>query len=76
MQDYNCNGSIDSSYGASAYSTCTSTVGAPDTGTAQATIASGGFTVLLPVAIALILVTIASIIMRRKKKRSRRSTDA
>lgn len=79
MQGYNCEGSIDSSYGASAYSTCgtASSVGAPDTGFFQPLFASGSLEIALPLISAVLLAVIATAAVKRRKKRAaERSIDA
>lgn len=68
MQEYNCQGSVDSSYGASAYSTCTSQVGAPDTGALQSFLASGSLGIILPLGVVVILVSVITIVRRRKAR--------
>lgn len=70
MQGYNCTGSVDSSYGASAYSTCTSQVGAPETGFFQPLFASAALQIALPLVAAIALTLVATIVVRRRKKRS------
>lgn len=77
MQEYNCNGSIDSSYGASAYSTCSAEVGAPSTGFFQPFFSGGSFEILLPLAMSVVFAAVATIVVKRRKKRSNnQSTDA
>lgn len=87
--NYNCIGAPDSSYGAGAYNTCstsstgsntsdntdTGTVqpGAPNTGEFFGFVTSGAFSVILPLVVAVALVTAASIAMIRKKRASQRS---
>lgn len=80
-QVYNCSDSTNSAYGASNYGTCetgtntttpnpgtqTTSVGAPNTGFFQQIISGGTFSILLPVAIAIILVVISTIIVRKKR---------
>jgi|TARA_B100001250_G_scaffold348897_1_gene319809 hypothetical protein len=64
MEAYNC-----SAYGAGAYGTCTEqSVGAPNTGFFQQLVDSGSFTILAPLIVAIIVVTIASIMITLRKK--------
>lgn len=80
-QVYNCSDSTNSAYGASNYGTCetaadggssnpgtqTTTAGAPNTGFFQQVVSGGTFSILLPVAIAIILAIISTIIVRKKR---------
>ena len=79
-QVYNCSDSTNSAYGASNYGTCetaaggssnpgtqTTTAGAPNTGLFQQVVSGGTFSILLPVAIAIILAIISTIIVRKKR---------
>lgn len=66
METYNCIGSIDSSYGAGAYNTCTATVSSPNTGVGASTPYIAFF---LPLAILIVMVVIATVVMRLRKKR-------
>lgn len=79
-QVYNCSDSTNSAYGASDYGTCETgatggstnpgtqtTVGAPNTGFFQQIVSGGTFSILLPVAIAIILVIISTFIVRKKR---------
>lgn len=77
MQDYNCTGSIDSSYGASAYGTCATQVGVPNTGPFQSFYTSPWLDVALPV-IGIVIITATSILIAkwRRKRRTDDSTDA
>ena len=71
MATYNCSDSADSAYGAGAFGTCADTVqsvGAPDTGSFQQFLSSGSFTIILPFVVAIIIVVIATIIMKLRKK--------
>ena len=70
MENYNCQGSIDSTYGAAAYGSCTPTVGAPNTGV-QAFMTSSSLFIILPLAF-LIFLTLTTIAIK-KYKRSRAS---
>lgn len=77
MQDYNCTGSIDSSYGASAYGTCTTQVGVPNTGPFQSFYTSPWLDIALPV-LGIMIITVASVLIAkyRKKRATNNSTDA
>ena len=74
--NYNCQTAPDSSYGAGGYGTCvagTETTeqagypGAPNTGDFFGFVTSGSFSILLPLAVAVVLVAIATIVIARKK---------
>lgn len=79
--NYNCQTAADSSYGAGAYGTCvtgtdgaaTGTTqqagypGAPNTGDFFGFVTSGSFSILLPLAVAIVLVAVATIFVARKK---------
>lgn len=78
--NYNCQGATDSSYGAGGYGTCvtgadtaTSTTqqagypGAPNTGDFFGFVTSGSFSILLPLAVAIALVAVATVFVARKK---------
>jgi hypothetical protein len=70
MANYNCADSSDSAYGAGGFGTCTNTtqtVGAPNTGVFQQLMSSGSFTIIAPLAAAIILVAIATIVTRLRK---------
>ena len=81
--NYNCQTAPDSSYGAGGYGTCltganeatagttqqTNYPGAPNTGDFFGFVTSGSFSILLPLAVAVILVAIATVAMTRKKAR-------
>lgn len=70
MATYNCSESANNAYGAGDFGTCeaTAAVGAPNTGFFQEIVSGGSFTVLAPLAAAIIVVIIASIVMRLRKK--------
>jgi len=69
MATYNCSDATNSAYGASAYGTCTGqSVGAPNTGVFQEIMSGGSFTILAPLAIAVVAVVIASFAIKRRKK--------
>lgn len=70
---YNCSDSPDSTYGAGNFGTCVTNtastgVGAPDSGTFLGLVTSGGFSILLAVAIALAITIAATIVIVRRKK--------
>jgi hypothetical protein len=66
---YNCVGATDSSYGAGNYSTCTTgqTVGAPNTGLFGQFLGSGSLTILVPFIVAIVIVVIATVFVKRRK---------
>ena len=70
MATYNCADSSDSAYGAGNFGTCTTTgsVGAPNTGVFEQVLGSGTFTIIVPLAAAIVVVVIASVVMRLRKK--------
>jgi hypothetical protein len=67
MATYNCADSTNSAYGAASYGTCTTQVGAPNTGIFQQFLAGGSFTILAPLTAAIILVLVASVVIHRRK---------
>lgn len=72
MANYNCSDSANSAYGAGSFGTCTNTsqsVGAPNTGAFQQFVESGGFTIVAPLAAAILVVaaTTAIITLRKRK---------
>jgi len=71
MATYNCSDSTNSAYGAGAYGTCsTQTVGAPNTGVFEQITNSGSFTLLAPLVAAIVVVVIASLVIRKQRKQS------
>jgi len=68
--DYNCADSANSAYGAGAFGTCTEqqSVSAPDTGVFQEIVRGGSFTILAPLAVAIVVVVIASLVVKRRNK--------
>jgi hypothetical protein len=70
MATYNCADSSNSAYGAGDYGTCTTTgsVGAPNTGVFEQMLGNGSFTIIVPLAAAIIVVVIASVVMHLRKK--------
>lgn len=82
--NYNCQGASDSSYGAGGYGTCETSAssggatggattgstqpGAPNTGDFYGFVSSGAFSILLPLVVALALVTAATLVVIRKKQ--------
>jgi len=69
MANYNCSDSINDAYGAGNYGTCTGqSVGAPDTGVFQQFVSSGSFTIVAPLIAAVVVVVIATIAVRLRKK--------
>ena len=67
MATYNCSDSSSSAYGAGSYGTCAA-VGAPDTGVFQQFVSSGSFTVVAPLAAAILVVAAATAVLRLRKK--------
>ena len=68
MATYNCTDNTNNAYGAGAFGTCTGqSVGAPNTGVFEQIVSSGTFTIGVPLAVAIILVVVASLIVRRRK---------
>jgi hypothetical protein len=70
MATYNCSDSSNQAYGAGNYSTCdgtSSSVGAPDTGFFAQITSGGTFSILLPLAAAVIFVAISVVVVRRKR---------
>lgn len=73
MESYNCVNSSDSAYGAGDYGTCsgqTQSVGVPNTGTFEQFVSSGSFTIVLPLLAAIIIVLIATVAMRMRKRKA------
>ncbi len=81
--NYNCAGASDSSYGAGSFGTCatsapaegnTSTVqpGAPNTGEFLGFVTGGSFSIILPLVVAIALVSAASFAVIRKKRANQR----
>ena len=68
MATYNCSDSQSNAYGESAYGTCATTVGAPNTGVFQQIVSGGSFTIIAPFVFAIIVVTIATLVTKRRKK--------
>jgi hypothetical protein len=71
MATYNCTDSSNSTYGASGYGTCvgqSQSVGAPNTGVFEQFLGGGSFTIIVPLAVAIVVVTIASLVVGRRKK--------
>jgi hypothetical protein len=69
MATYNCTDSTNNAYGSGSYGTCeTTSVGAPDTGFFQSIVSGGSFTILAPLAVAIVVTIIATIIIGRRKK--------
>lgn len=73
MATYNCTDSSSNAYGSGAYGTCatqTQSVGAPNTGVFQELVSSGSFTVIAPLAASIIVVVIATVIIKLRKRKS------
>lgn len=70
MATYNCADSTNNAYSSGAFGTCSGqTVGAPNTGFFEQVISGGSFSVLLPVVVALVLVTAVVLLVLRGRKR-------
>ena len=75
MAGYNCSNSINNAYGEGAFGTCdTQSVGAPNTGVFQEIMGGASFTIIAPLAAAIVVVVIATVIMKLRKRKE--STDA
>lgn len=72
MATYNCDDSTSSAYGAGSYGTCetTAAVGAPDTGFFQQIVDGGSFTIIAPLAAAVLLAAIATLVVKFRKRSS------
>lgn len=73
MANYNCSDSSINSYGAGAYSTCTGStqsVGAPDTGVFQQIVSSGSFTIIAPLAVAILITAVVTVVMTFRKRKA------
>ena len=66
MATYNCSDSSSSAYGAGNYSTCAS-VGAPNTGVFNQIIDSASFTIIVPLAVAIAITVVGTLLARRRK---------
>lgn len=72
MATYNCSDSTSNAYGAGSYGTCatqTQSVGAPNTGVFQELISSGSFTIIAPLVAAIVVVVIATVTIKLRKKK-------
>ncbi|GFM24682.1 uncharacterized protein PO2_contig-046-10 [Mycobacterium sp. PO2] len=75
MATYNCIDSTNNAYGSGGYGTCTGqTIGAPNTGFFDHALTGGGFTVLLPLAVAILIVGVATLLFRRRRSRQHPSS--
>lgn len=72
MATYNCKDSSSNAYGAGSYGTCETTgvVGAPDTGFFQQIVDGGSFTLIAPLAVAVLLAGIATLVVKLRKRSS------
>ncbi len=72
MATYNCADSTSNAYGAGSFGTCSSTqaVGAPNTGVFQQMVDSGSFTIILPLAAAIIITAVATVVIKLRKKKA------
>ncbi len=69
MATYNCSDSSNNAYGAGSFGSCTGqSVNAPNTGLFQEIVSGGTFTILAPLAIAVVVVVIASLVVRHRNK--------
>lgn len=76
MATYNCSDSTNSAYGESSYGTCTGqSVGAPNTGVFGQFIDGGTFTVIVPLAVAIMLSIITSVVIGVRRKRRSIATN-
>lgn len=77
--NYNCSNASDSSYGAGSYSTCstestattataTTSPGAPNTGEFFGFMTTGAFSIILPLVVAIAIVSAATVTVIRKKR--------
>lgn len=73
MATYNCDDSTSNAYGAGSYGTCetTTAVGAPDTGFFQQLVDGGSFTIIAPLAVAVLLAGIATLVITLRKRSSK-----
>lgn len=72
MATYNCADSTDNTYGSGGFGTCTGqSIGAPNTGVFEQIISGGSFTILGPLVAAVILITVALLVIRRRLGRRR-----
>lgn len=73
MATYNCSDSTSNAYGAGSYGTCTQqnpSVGAPNTGVFQELVSSGSFTIVAPLIAAIVVVVIATVTIKLRKKKA------
>lgn len=69
MATYNCTDSTNNAYGAGAFGSCTGqSVGAPNTGFFTELTSSGSFTILAPLVAAIVVVVIATVVVKLRKK--------
>jgi hypothetical protein len=74
MASYNCSDSTSSAYGEGNYGTCTEqSVGAPNTGVFSQFMGSGTFTIVVPLAAAIVIVVVATAIVGLRKRAKRNS---
>ena len=70
MAGYNCATSSNNAYGSSAYGTCDAqSVGAPDTGVFQELLGGASFTIIAPLATAIVVVVIATAVIHLRKRK-------
>lgn len=73
MANYNCSDSIDNTYGAGSFGTCTGTtqsVGAPNTGVFQQIVESGGFTIVAPLIVAILVTAVVTVAIKLRKRKT------
>lgn len=75
MDSYNCPDANNSAYGAGGYGTCTTSVGAPNTGFFAPLADGGGFTIIAPLFAGILLVAVALVLMARRKHKKSISPD-
>lgn len=76
MATYNCTDTPSSAYGEGSFGTCDTTgaIGAPNTGFFHEIVSGGNFTIIVPLAVAIFIVVIASVVVKLRKKAT--TTDA
>jgi hypothetical protein len=71
MGTYNCSDSTSSAYGAGGYGTCIGqSVGAPNTGVFSQLISGGSFTIIAPLAVAIVVVLVVGLLVRWRRKKA------
>ena len=71
MATYNCTDSTNNAYGAGGFGTCTGqSVGAPNTGVFSQLISGGSFTIIAPLAAAIVVVVVVGLLVRWRRKKA------